>query len=273
MGCSVMKTINFQDINLSSMHLSKIQGTKSSVYIDKDKCYKILDGLYISEKMRLLEKLIDMDGIIIDDILSPKELIIGDDRLVGYTMDYFQNSMNLYDFFTQERFVDVNDIFLATKKASLILRKAHEKEIILQDFSFDNILSNNNLDIKICDIDGCKYKRRKSPFISMIMHNYYDVFMRRPYTVDENFDNQSLLLSMLLAIYHNMIFNMEDYDELSDKIKTLKSIRTLVNSLLKDSNTKVPYLDEIICDDDHFIIDRDKQVSPEKRLAKDYSIF
>ena len=64
-----------------------------------------------------------------------------------------------------------------------------------------------------------------------------------------------------------MIFNMEDYDELSDKIKTLKSIRTLVNSSLKDSNTKVPYLDEIICDDDHFIIDREKQ------LAKDYSIF
>ena len=51
MGCSVMKTINFQDINLSSMQLSKIQGTKSSVYIDKDKCYKILDGLYISEKI------------------------------------------------------------------------------------------------------------------------------------------------------------------------------------------------------------------------------
>lgn len=94
-----MKTINFQDIHLSSMQLSKIQGTKSSVYTDKDKGYKILDGLYISEKMRLLEKLIDMDGIVIDDILSPKELIIDDDRLVGYTMDYFQNSMNLYDFF------------------------------------------------------------------------------------------------------------------------------------------------------------------------------
>ena len=51
----------------------------------------------------------------------------------------------------------------------------------------------------------------------------------------------------------------KDYDTLSDKIKTLKSIRTLVNSLLKDSNTKVPYLDEIICDDDHFIIDRDNK--------------
>lgn len=93
-----MQIINFQDINLSSMHLSKIQGTKSSVYTDNDRCYKILDKLYISEKMRLLEKFIDMDGIIIDGILLPKELIIDDDKLVGYTMDYFKDSMNLYDF-------------------------------------------------------------------------------------------------------------------------------------------------------------------------------
>ena len=80
--------------------------------------------------MRLLEKFIDMDGIIIDGILLPKELIIDDYKLVGYTMDYF-----------------------------------------------------------------------------------------------------------------------------------------------KDLNTKVPYLDEIICDEDHFVIDRDKQISSQKRLAKDYSIF
>ena len=48
----------------------------------------------------ILPFFIDMDGIIIDGILLPKELIIDDDKLVGYTMDYFQNSMNLYDFFT-----------------------------------------------------------------------------------------------------------------------------------------------------------------------------
>ena len=215
-----MEFINFQDINLSSMHLSKTQGTKSTVYIDNDKCYKILDKLYISEKRKLLEKFIDMDGIIINGILFPKELIIEDDRLVGYTMDYFKDSMNLYDFFTRGRFVDINDIFSAVKKASLIVRKAHENGIILQDLSFDNILSNDNLDIKICDIDGCKYKRKMSPFISMIMHNYYDVFMKKPYTVDENFDNQSLLLSMLLSIYHNMAFSMDTYDKLSDKTKT-----------------------------------------------------
>lgn len=267
-----MELINLKDVNLSSMNLSMIQGTKSSVYINGNECYKILNGLYIGEKRQLLKKFYDMDGIKIDDVLFPKELIIDDGILAGYTMDYFQDSMNLYDYFTKERFVDVNDIFRATKKASLIVRKVHENGIILQDFSFDNILINKNFNVKICDIDGCKYKENESPFISMIMHNYYDVIMGKRYTLDENFDNQSLLFSMLLAIYHKMHFSMEDYDTLSDKIKTLKNIRTLVSSLLKDSNTKVPYLDEIISDDDHFIIDRDKQVSPQKRLARNYII-
>ena len=271
-GTMRMELINLKDINLSSMNLSMIQGTTSSVYIGDGKCYKILDGLYSSEKRQLFKKFIEMDGIIIDDILSPKELIIDDGSLVGYTMEYFSDSMNLYEFFTQERFVDVNDIFEATKKASLIVRKAHESGIILQDFSFDNILINYSFDVKICDIDGCKYKGTESPFISMIMHNYYDVIMGKRYTIDENFDNQSLLFSMLLAIYHKMNSIIDDYDTLSDKIKTLKSIKSLVNSLLKNPNTKVPYLDELICDDDHFIIDRDKQVSLKNRLSKNYSI-
>ncbi len=268
-----MQTINYQDIDLSSMELSKIQGTKSSVYIDNDKCYKILDKLYMSEKMNLLKKFNGMDGITIDGVILPKELIMDRNMLVGYTMDYFKDSMDLYDFFTQGRFVDVNDIFLAVKKASLIARKAHEKGIVLQDFSFDNILSNKDSDIRICDIDGCKFNGEKSPFISRIMHNYFNVLLRRRFTIDENFDNQSLLLSMLCIIYHKMILKINDYDTLSDKINTLKSIRTIVSSLLKNSKTKVPYLDEIINDNDHFIIDRNKQVSFKKRLMRDYSIY
>ena len=52
-----MQIINFQDINLSSMHLSKIQGTKSSIYTDNDRCYKILDKLYISEKNETFRKI------------------------------------------------------------------------------------------------------------------------------------------------------------------------------------------------------------------------
>lgn len=266
-----METINFQDIDLSAMNPSRIQGTKSTVYINNDKCYKILSGLFVSEKKQLLRKFYDMDGIVIDDIMLPKKLILDQGNLIGYVMDYFPNSINLYDYFTHDRFVDVNDIFKATNKASLIVKEAHKNGIILQDFSFDNILIDNNSNIKICDIDGCQYKNHKGPFISMIMHNYYNIYMKKRYKIDENFDNQALLLSMLATIYHSMVLDIKQYDKLSDKIETLKCIRPIVYSLLNNSDTKVPYLDEVI-HDDHYIIDRNKQVSLKKRLVKDYSI-
>ncbi len=268
-----MEIINYKDINLSSMKSAIIQGTKSSVYINDNECYKILDGLYNDEKKQLLKKFYDMDGIDIENILFPKKIILDNEMLVGYTMDYFPQSINLNDYFTKNRFIDINDIFVATKKVSKILRKAHENRIILQDFSFDNILIDDNKNIKICDIDGCFYNEIKGPCISMIMHHYCNIFPDDYFILNENFDNQSLLLSMLCIIYHKMILKINDYDTLSDKINTLKSIRTIVSSLLKNSKTKVPYLDEIINDNDHFIIDRNKQVSFKKRLMRDYSIY
>lgn len=268
-----MEKIKLQDIDLVSMKLCGRQGSTSDIYVDEDKCYKIFTDLSCGEKTQLLEKFYEMDGISIDGILLPKELIFKDSKLMGYTMDYFPDSVCLNDYFTKDRFIDVNDIFLEVKKVSKILRQAHEKDVILQDFSFDNVLIDNNNNIKICDIDGCYYKGNGSPFISMIMHHYYEMLMGNRVRIDKNFDRQALLFSMLVAIYHKTVLNMKDYDLLSDKIETLKSIRNLIQSLFISARTEVPYLDDIIVDDDHFIIDRNKQVSLEKRLAKDYSIF
>ena len=251
-----MEKIKLQDIDLVSMKLCGRQGSTSDIYVDEDKCYKIFTDLSCGEKTQLLEKFYEMDGISIDGILFPKELIFKDSKLMGYTMDYFPDSLCLNDYFTRDRFIDVNDIFLEVKKVSKILRQAHEKDVILQDFSFDNVLIDNNKNIK-----------------SMIMHHYYEILMGNRVRIDKNFDRQALLFSMLVAIYHKTVLSMNDYDLLSDKIETLKSIRNLIQSLFISARTEVPYLDDIIVDDDHFIIDRNKQVSLEKRLAKDYSIF
>jgi hypothetical protein len=107
----------------------------------------------------------------------------------------------------------------------------------------------------------------------MIMHHYCNIFPDDYFILNENFDNQSLLLSMIVSIYHGMVINMDTYDTLSGEIKTLKDIRSIFSSLLRDPDTKVPYLDEIICDNDHFVIDRDKQVPPQKRLTDGYKLF
>ena len=267
-----MKTIDYNSIELSPLSLSKRQGTKSKVYIQKDKCYKILTGLSEADKEKLLRKFNDMDGISVPGLIMPQELILDDGCLVGYTMENFANSLNLNDHFTQERFIDVNDIFAAVRKTSLIVRQAHEQGIVLQDFSFDNILINKMDNLKICDLDGCQYKEHEGPFISRIMYNYYE-YLHQNLDINENFDNQALLLSMLVAIYHSQIFDIQHYDTMASKIKTLKDIRSLVKALLRDFNTQVPYLDEIIGIDDHFTIDRAKQVPRRQRIAKNYRLI
>lgn len=268
-----MDKIKYKDINFKKMKLASVQGTNSKVYIDGDKCYKMLDGLDSNEKRQLLKKFCDMRDIKIDNIILPKELILKNSSLMGYTMDYFPQSINMYDYFTKNRYVDVNEILQATKKAAIILRTAHQNGIVLQDFSFDNILINNSNNVRICDIDGCCYNGYESPFVSMIIHAYYNIFMKKEFTINEKLDKQALLLSMLLTIYHKMIFRMYDYDILADKIKTLQNIRPIIESLLKNLDTDIPYLDEIICDNDHYMIDRDKQVPAQKRLIKDYKIY
>ena len=41
----------------------------------------------------IYKKFIDLDGIKIENVLLPKELIVKDGKLYGYTMDYFNNSV------------------------------------------------------------------------------------------------------------------------------------------------------------------------------------
>ena len=147
-----MEKIRFNDINFSNLQKLKQQGTKSSIYKDGSICYKILDGLYDEEKEDLYKKLFDMDGLKIDNVLLPNKLIMKDNKLYGYTMDYFANSMPLSDKFIV-RYVDCKKMFDYILKASQILRTIHSHGIICQDLSFENILVDENGNVVFCDLD------------------------------------------------------------------------------------------------------------------------
>ena len=80
-----MEQIKLNDINFHSLQKLKHQGTKATLYRDGNVCFKILDGLYDDEKELLYKKLLDMDGIRINNVLLPKKLI-GNMKKSG---DYF----------------------------------------------------------------------------------------------------------------------------------------------------------------------------------------
>lgn len=85
------------------------------------------------KKNRCIKKFLDMNVIRIDNVLLPKELIVKDGKLQGYTMDYFPNSIPLSDKFSV-RYVDSKKLFDYVLKASKILRTIHNNDTIsIQD--------------------------------------------------------------------------------------------------------------------------------------------
>ena len=266
-----MEQIKLSDINFQSLQKLKQQGTKSTLYKDGNVCYKILDGLYDDEKESLYKKLLDMDGIKIDSVLLPKELIVKDGKLQGYTMDYFPNSIPLSDRFSV-RYVDSKKLFDYVLKASKILRTIHNNDIICQDLSFENILVDSKGNVAFCDLDGCSYDGHIAPFISVLMKNFFIDYRDEKLLLSTNLDRISMMISFYYLIYAKEIQHLtkRQYHKLSDKITTLENARIYANMLVDRSNSigEIPYLDELIDPNDDYIYDRDKQLGLVRRIFK-----
>lgn len=266
-----MEKINLKDIDLSEFELSKIQGTTSTVYKKDDICLKLIDKIPQEDKKTLLYKFLEMDGIKLDDVLLPKILIMKDGNLEGYMMDNFKNSINMLDYLASTRYINCKYILETVKKASLILREIHKKEIICLDLSFDNILIDNNGNIKYSDIDGCCYKDYDSNYISILLRNFLKIY-RKDYGIgiSENLDRISFMLSFYLVMYLREIqtLNRRKYNKLANHINTLNNTREFANILVDRSNpiSNIPYLDELIDDKDDYVIDRFKQLSLKSKV-------
>ena len=264
-----MEKILLKDVDISKLKKLQQQGTKSSLYRDGHICYKFLDGLYEEEKEQLYKKIFDMDGIKIENVLLPKQLIMKGDRLQGYTMDYFADSMPLSDKF-RVRYVDSKKLFDYVLKASQILKTIHSNEIICQDLSFENILVTEDGNVAFCDLDGCSYISHIAPFISVLMKRFLIDYRDEKIQISTNLDRISMMISFYYLIYTKELQNLtkKEYHKLSDKITTLKNTKTYANELVDRTSTigDIPYLVELIDSNDDYIYDRKKQLSIVRRL-------
>ena len=266
-----MEKIKINDIDFSKLQKLYSQGTKSVVYRNEGNCIKIFNDLYDQEKKLLYKKFMSMEGITIKDVILPTTLIVENDKLQGYIMEYFENSSSLFEHFCTHRYVNVKEMFEAIKKASLILKEIHSNNIILQDLNFDNILIDKEGNIKYCDIDGCAYNEMMSPYISIMLNNFIKYRKDKLCLVTKNLDRISFMLSFFVLTYLKEIqkVSKKTYHTLSDKIKTLENCREFANELLsKRYIPEIPYLDELIYDEDEGYIDRMKQISLIKRIIR-----
>ena len=268
-----MDKINIKEFDWSKLRKCQNQGSLSTVYIQDDICIKILDKLYPSEREQILDKFLAMNGIKIDGVIFPKDLIVQDGNLLGYTMDYFQDSTSLNDYFTTTRFVNCKDIFNAVIKASEILRVIHKYDIKVHDLSFENILIKNQGEVKYIDIDSCQYQDYESYFLSNILHKYMFDYRKQEFcNMTKNTDRLSFLLAFYNLMYLKKLQNISDkkYNQLSNHISTLNNIKRLANHL-KDKNKRIPsipYMDDLINREDDYTIKRTNCSLLIKRLAR-----
>ena len=266
-----MDKIKIQDIDFSLLNKMIYQGGKSIIYEDDDTCYKILNDLYPDEREALYRKLLDIDGIKIDNVYFPQKLIIQGDQLVGFTLDKFKNSMPVYDKFNC-RFIDFNELFSYITKACTILQNLHQNDIICQDLSFDNILVDKEGNIAFCDMDGCSYKGYNSPFISMPMMKLICEYRKENFMISKNFDKLSMLVSLYYLIYFKYLHRVSKwrFDVLANNVETIANTMIYIQDLLniKKEISEIPYLDELIVPSDHYIMDRQKEFSLLRKILK-----
>lgn len=216
-----MNRINVQDINFSLLKTMSHQGSKSIIYEDEDICYKMfrLNCFSYDELDILKKKLIDMDGIEIEGVYLPIDLIVNNDRLVGITLNKFKKSMSIYDKFSGN-IIDFKELFNYIMKACQILREIHKYKIICHDLSFDNILVDNSGNVAFCDLDGCFYNGYESPFISMPMKKLICIYRGQEFVASENFDRISMLVSLYYLIYNKYLYSIPktSFDILSSNV-------------------------------------------------------
>ncbi len=258
-----MEKIKLGDIDFSKLKKCSIQGTTSTMYKSDDKCIKILDKFTEEEKNNLYLKLLDMNGIKIDNLMMPIELIIQNGKLEGYTTENFKNSINIYDKFINPRYVNVKEILNALKKASLILREIHENGIIVQDLSFDNILIDNTGNVKFIDIDACNYNEHVTNIIPLLLKRYMIDYRNDCVIISKNTDRLSMLLATFSLLYLMEVqrITKRKYMTLASNINTVENLHDtyITLSSKKKKIGELEYLDEFIDENDDFIIDREKQ--------------
>jgi len=263
-----MKKIKLEDINFSLLRKLDEQGTESAIYTDGDVCYKMLNNLYPEEKDELYRKIIDTEGLELDNVILPIDLIIKNEKLVGYTMKYIQNSTALYDLFSG-RYIDSKKLFDYLNKVSIILRKLHQKEIICQDLNFGNILVADN-DIFLCDFDSYSYSKYESPFVSLRLKKFINGYRKEAICINKNLDRISILLSLYDLIFFKEIqkITKKQHNLLSEHLETFKNCRIYIEKMINRNASlpEIPYIDELININDDYIIDRNKVLTLFDRL-------
>lgn len=247
-----MNIINKEDIDFRKLIKLKCRANNESrLYHNDDELYKIYKGLLRNELRRKNKKIeLLSDGANIDNVILPKDKIMSENILSGYSMDYVKGSLILFEF--AKRSKNVNDFLRVIYEVSLTLRKIHNdpRNIVVGDLSFSNIIFDKEFNHYFVDFDSVKIDDIPSDTISFLMDDYTKIRGMYRFKVSKETDIFSLMLCTLHTIFGEEIdkISMYDYDLVAERVETLKNIRNIVIEMKKYNRyiPEVPYMDDII---------------------------
>ena len=217
------------------------------------------------EKKDMLKKFELIGDIDLDGVLTPIDLIVDGKKLERYSMNFFPYSLNVAEYFRKRKEVKISDLNSIFIRSAKILKGVHDKRLIYQDVSNDNILvSNRTGEVAFCDFESCAYKSIngkkiiEGPFYSRDLSDYIEDYKDDYLSPSTNNDRLSLLLAYLRLIFGENIPNISEYkyDELSDRIHSLRELKNIIEALKERDAVipEIPYLDDVLEKDESYII-------------------
>ena len=247
-----MKQIYLKDIKFKNLKLIHGNYLESEIYHDNNLTYKLYKGdIGTWERTRKRKKMEEFGENKTNlPILVPKAQILfreKNPRFIGYVMDYFEGC-NLSNWIEHH---DILEILELEKRISLALKKIHEddRNIILGDLHFGNILINEEKDFRFCDFDSYHIGKRKADSYSYLLEEYLRN-KKIPYRDSRKLDNISLLLMTYGIIFNKRIMEITpyEYDEKKEELPFLEQSKRYYKSLRYAERKApfVPYLHEMM---------------------------
>ena len=204
-------------------------GAEGIVYdIGNNKVAKIFNKIDLDK----MEKIYELKNLKINNFIFPKEIISNDGLPVGYTMEKINELKTLKK---EMFFLSINQKMKYLKKLENNMKKAHQNDIVIVDFNYDNFIPSNN---ELLMIDTDNYTCKKYP--TNIYPMLYDFYINKVENkVTPNLDKFIFTLKLLDSAFDKPVirylYNLEDYIE---RLPIDKETQEFLKMQLSDSKQK-----------------------------------
>ena len=204
-------------------------GVEGIVYdIGNNNVAKIFNKIDLNK----MEKMYELKNLKINNFIFPKEIIINDGLTVGYTME------KINELKTSKKemfFLSINEKMKYLKKLENNMKKAHQNDIVIVDFNYDNFILSNN-ELLMVDTDNYTYKK----YPTNIYPKLYDFYAYKVENkVTPNLDKFIFTLKLLDSAFDKPVirylYNLEDYIE---RLPIDKETQEFLKMQLSDSKQK-----------------------------------